>query len=94
LTRLDRDNAAKVFRFAKTFAWKSATGGFWYQIRINAEGIFRSLDDHFSEEGHERIVTEALGDNKEPFMLLGLANQYLASITTVKLNPISIKFKK
>ncbi|OQY54816.1 MAG: methyltransferase [Candidatus Parabeggiatoa sp. nov. 2] len=51
------------------------------------ETLFRELDDHLFEKGHGQIVTGAPGNEKEPFMLLDLANQYLPGITTVKVEP-------
>jgi release factor glutamine methyltransferase len=56
------------------------------------EAIFKKLDDHLTASGHGQIVTFAPGNAQEPFMLADMAQKYLNGQTTIKVNPISIKF--
>jgi len=56
------------------------------------EKILRNLDAYLADNGHAQIVTFAPGDEKQPFMLVDLVQKYLNGRTTIKVNPVSMKF--
>jgi methylase of polypeptide subunit release factors len=56
------------------------------------EKIFKDLDKHLRDNGHAQIVSFAPGNEKEPFMLVALVKKYLNGQTTIKVNPISMRF--
>jgi len=56
------------------------------------ENILQNLDSYLADNGHAQIVTFAPGDKKQPFMLADLVQKYLNGQTTIKVNPVSIRF--
>lgn len=56
------------------------------------ERILKNLDNYLADKGHAQIVTFAPGDEKRPFMLVDLVQKYLNGQTTIKVNPVSMKF--
>lgn len=56
------------------------------------EGILKNLDSYLTDKGHAQIVTFTPGDEKRPFMLVDLVKKYLNGQTTIKVNPVSMKF--
>ncbi|MBS3138586.1 50S ribosomal protein L11 methyltransferase [Candidatus Woesearchaeota archaeon] len=56
------------------------------------EKLVKDIDKYLTEKGHAQIVTFAPGDDKQPFMLVDMAKKYLRGSTTIKVNPIAMKF--
>ncbi len=51
------------------------------------EQIFRGLDQHLTEDGWAQFVLIAPGNQREPFLLRKLAEQFLTGATTIHVNP-------
>jgi release factor glutamine methyltransferase len=56
------------------------------------ESTFKDLDKYLSKEGHAQIVTFAPGDENNPFMLVNLVDEYLSGNTTIRVNPVPMRF--
>lgn len=56
------------------------------------ENILKNLDSYLASDGHAQIVTFAPGDEKQPFRLVDLVQKYLNGQTTIRVNPVSMKF--
>ena len=56
------------------------------------EKIIRNLDNYLTDNGHAQIVTFAPGNKEQPVMLRELVEKYLNGQTTIKVNPVSMRF--
>ncbi len=56
------------------------------------EKIFSDLDNYLTNDGHAQIVTFAPGNEERPVMLRSLVKKHLNGQTTIKVNPISMRF--
>lgn len=56
------------------------------------ENILKNLDAYLTDNGHAQIVTFAPGDEKQPFMLTDLVQRHLSGNSTIKVNPVSMRF--
>lgn len=57
------------------------------------EKIVKDTDKYMTDKGHAQIVTFAPGDEKQPFMLADMVKKYLYGNSTIKVNPLSMKFE-
>lgn len=56
------------------------------------EKVLCELDKYLTKKGHAQMVTFAPGNEKQPFMLVDLVEKYLTGQTTIKVNPVSMRF--
>ncbi|HLC19906.1 MAG TPA: methyltransferase [Candidatus Nanoarchaeia archaeon] len=56
------------------------------------EKLFKDMHKYLAPNGHAQIVTFAPGDEKQPFMLVDMAKKYLNGKTTIKVNPVSMRY--